>query len=115
MARGDLFGMIYNLAERGLNRSLAGEGSQESRVVALILSAIDQLATAASMDATLSPSINQAIDVLRQKVEENSGRKKGREDWRETPTKKSPPTSKEVEGGDENIEAGEEEEGEEDA
>jgi hypothetical protein len=74
--KSDLYEMIYKLAERGLNKSLAGEGSQESRAVALILSAVDQLATAAAMDETMSPSIQQAIDVLRVKIEETGGKQK---------------------------------------
>jgi hypothetical protein len=76
MAKSDLYEMIYKLAERGLNKSLAGEGTQESRAVALILSAVDQLATAATMDETMSPSIQQAIDVLRQQIEVSGGKQK---------------------------------------
>lgn len=76
MAKSDLYEMIYKLADRGFNKALAGEGSQESRAVALILSAVDQLATAATLDQSMFQSIQQAIDVLRQKVEENSGKQK---------------------------------------
>jgi len=67
--------MIYQLAERGLGKSLAGEGSQESRAVALILSAIDQLATAAELDPSMFQSTQQAIDTLRKQIEIQSGKK----------------------------------------
>ena len=73
MAEDRLYQMIYKLAEQGLGRSLGGEGTPTSRAVGLILSAVDQLSTAATLDQAMSGSIQQAIDVLRQKVEEQSG------------------------------------------
>jgi hypothetical protein len=82
--KSDLYEMIYKLADRGFNKALAGEGSQESRAVALLLSAIDQLATAATLDPSISQSVKEAIEIIRMRVEEQSGKKKSPDeskDW----------------------------------
>jgi len=106
---GDLYGMMMKLAERALGKSLSGEGSQESRSIALILSAIDQLSTAAQLDRRMAQSIDQAIEVLRQKVEEqasvNSPRQQSPQPFQEKkqPKERQEETEEEEEGEEKNA------------
>lgn len=73
----DTYQMMMKLAERGLGKSFGREGSEESRSVALILTAIDQLALASQLDPSFFQATQKAIDVLRQHIEgEAKGEKK---------------------------------------
>ena len=69
MPKDELFGMMMKLAERGLGKSSAGEGSPAARSVALLLTAIDNLSTAQQIDPDMSQSIQKAIDDLRVGIE----------------------------------------------
>ncbi len=62
--------LIMKLAERGISSNIAfGEGSPESRAAGLIMSAIDQLMTAAQLHPQFFYHVHHAIDILRRGVE----------------------------------------------
>lgn len=113
----DLYGMMMTLANRGIGKALGGEGNPESRAVALILTAVDQLATAGQLDQSLRTGIDKAIqavkDVIEGKVDDGRKQEQGgeREQKDEGPRqkeqKKKVSTSPEIVDGDEEREEGE--------
>ena len=123
MSNDNLYQLIYKLADRGLGKSLAGEGTQESRSVALLLSAVDNLSTAAELDSSLFQGVQRAIDELRMLIDTKSGhqgvkkeggdptikeegKKKPFEKGEKQPFKKGEKVEKEEEEDDEEEEEG---------
>lgn len=68
----DHYALITELAKRALAKNLGGEGSQESRVAALLLSAVDQIATAAQIDSSLFQLSQKITDEVRLHLEGQS-------------------------------------------